>query len=488
MLQFIKNALIYFIIYSLPYLFFLKTNVDELNIVLVKSFFFLYFFLLFFLILVAYILSIVLKHIQFNQSLLIIGIFYFMLFQHNSILILLKDIKLISDILGNIISEFILIFIIFSSTLMSLVLLKKKIFKNFLYIFFVLNFIFISIDLIISINPSDQYKQTGDTKISGLKKTEIINLENKPNIYFLILDSMIPFKQFEEEFDYDLSHHRQIFENKGYRYFENTTNFYNNTTHSLSAIFYLDKIFDNDGNLKNEVKTLFPTLMKKGNPEPKLIELLNDTGYKFKWAGNYFAHCPKFNITYCLNQKHNKFIDLYLFINFFKQSPLIQVINKLSGLFDYDLNKHVFFELNNGIGRLLNYLDNENNLNELESTFYFIHHMSPHYPYLTKSDCSYKFTPGEFSFEGYKSAYLCDINRISSFIDYIKKKDHNAYVIFQSDHGWKLKDTLSKKKDIFNLVKLNNDCKFDNDINYNNVNILRLVFSCILNTKPKYIY
>lgn len=299
---------------------------------------------------------------------------------------------------------------------------------------------------------------------------------------------MIPLKQFEKEFNYDLSYHLQIFESKGYKYFKNTKNFYDNTTHSLSALFYLDKIFDNNGDLKDETKILFPTIMKKKNSDPRLIELLNNVGYKFKWAGNYFAHCPKFNIAYCLNQKYNKFIDAYLFINFFKQSPFIQIIHKFGELFDYDLNKHVFFELNNGIGRLLKFLEEENKFNELNSTFYFIHHMSPHYPYLTKEDCSYKFTPDEFSYEGYKSAYLCDINRITNFIDFIKIKDPNAFVIFQSDHGWKLKDTSYKKKDIFNLVKLSSNCRFDDYINYNNVNILRLVFSCILNTKPKYIF
>ena len=35
--------------------------------------------------------------------------------------------------------------------------------------------------------------------------------------------------------------------------------------------------------------------------------------------------------------------------------------------------------------------------------------MSPHWPYVTNSDCSYKNYPGEENFEGYKSAYLCNL-------------------------------------------------------------------------------
>lgn len=42
------------------------------------------------------------------------------------------------------------------------------------------------------------------------------------------------------------------------------------------------------------------------------------------------------------------------------------------------------------------------------------------------------------------------------------------------------------KKKIFNLFRLNSKCELDHDINYNNVNILRLIFSCIDGQKAKY--
>ena len=39
---------------------------------------------------------------------------------------------------------------------------------------------------------------------------------------------------------------------------------------------------------------------------------------------------------------------------------------------------------------------------------------------------------------------------------------------------------------IFNLFKLDNNCEIDNTVNYNNVNILRLVF-CMTGNAPNYI-
>ena len=44
-----------------------------------------------------------------------------------------------------------------------------------------------------------------------------------------------------------------------------------------------------------------------------------------------------------------------------------------------------------------------------------------------------------------------------------------------------------EKKLIFNLVKKKNNCKFNQNINYDNVNTLRLILSCITGNNPKYI-
>ena len=51
--------------------------------------------------------------------------------------------------------------------------------------------------------------------------------------------------------------------------------------------------------------------------KPDLIYNLDNLGYDFKWIGNFFAYCPKYNLKYCLDKKKEPIIDNYLYINFF---------------------------------------------------------------------------------------------------------------------------------------------------------------------------
>ena len=95
--------------------------------------------------------------------------------------------------------------------------------------------------------------------------------------------------------------------------------------------------------------------MRKNN-KPDLLKNLDNLGYDFKWMGNFFAYCPKFNLKYCLNKNANTTIDPYLYINFFRQSPLIQTIWSLGLFFNFDFNRYIYFEVNNGMGRLTKYL------------------------------------------------------------------------------------------------------------------------------------
>ena len=84
-----------------------------------------------------------------------------------------------------------------------------------------------------------------------------------------------------------------------------------------------------------------------------------------------------------------------------------------------------------------------------------------------------------FSYEGYKEAYLCNLKKISETIKLLETKDPNSFIIFQSDHNWRMAKTSLEKKKIFNLFKVKDNCKYDLDQNLNNVNMLRLVLSCI---------
>ena len=114
--------------------------------------------------------------------------------------------------------------------------------------------------------------------------------------------------------------------------------------------------------------------------------------------------------------------------------------------------------------------------------------MSPHWPYITKSDCTYKRYAGKANMKGYKSAYLCNLKRIENTINYLSKVDPNSIVVFQADHNWEMsyisEKKYGKRRKIFNLLKINKKCNNQKNINLNNVNTARLILSCITGNNP----
>ena len=70
--------------------------------------------------------------------------------------------------------------------------------------------------------------------------------------------------------------------------------------------------------------------------------------------------------------------------------------------------------------------------------------MSPHWPFSLNADCS-KRPYNEWAqilnqHEGYKASYLCMLNEINLFIDFINQNDPDSVVVIQADHGWVIRD------------------------------------------------
>ena len=470
------------IIFLLPFVDFLKNNISEIDLILGKSFYFLIFVLLLLLLLLTYLINFFIKSKNFTKTFLIVLIIYWFAFKHNFLKLVIQsffDKFLISAIEYS--SEISLLILIILSIYTSILINKNnKFFKKFLFIFFYLTF-FVSLFQIFGFSQKSNINEIGNKQFVNF--TDQLN-NKKENIYFFILDGMQPIKEFEKYYKLDQDDFLVNVKNKDYKYFHSTSNIYDNTTHSLSAFFYLDKIFDENGKLKEKSEIQYPTLLRKNN-KPDLLKNLDSLGYDFKWMGNFFAYCPKFNLKYCLNKSANTLIDPYLYINFFRQSPLIQTIWSLGLIFNFDFNKHIYFEVNNGMGRLINYLSKDYTINK--PTFFFIHHMSPHWPYVTNEDCSYKNYTGNKNLEGYRSAYICTLKKIVETINFLKDSDPNSIVVFQSDHNWSMSKNIKEKKQIFNLIKINDECKISNNITLNNVNTLRLIFSCITGDRVEYI-
>ena len=100
------------IIFSIPFFEFVRDNINEINIILGKSFYFLLLFTFFLILLGAFIINFLSKKIDFVESLLISVISFWILFKHNLINQFIKK-NLSGNILGeSFSSEFALLIII----------------------------------------------------------------------------------------------------------------------------------------------------------------------------------------------------------------------------------------------------------------------------------------------------------------------------------------------------------------------------------------
>jgi len=486
-----KSSFIYFFIVStqIPFLEFIKNNLHQIDFIYEKSFLFLNFITLFFLITFTFLLRIILKkkNINFKDSFLIISSIYLLLFQHNSLkFFLLNFFKNLGIDIFSLKAEISLLLILLISTFIFFSILNKSLFiKRFLVIFFSLYFIAILLEIFF-LTKSNDY--TNRIKLGNeIIFNDQLN-KKKENIFFFILDGMQPIEDFENFYNIDQKNFLKFVNSKNFKYLYGTENFYNTTRENLSAFFHMDKILDKDKKIK--YKYLYPSVFKP-NVRTKLIWNLENLGYEIKWIGNIYAYCASVNLKYCLEKKNTLF-NPELYISFLKKSPFVDAIMKIGIIAGYDLNRALWYENKDGIGRLQRYL--KNNISDLKNrqNFYFVHHLSPHWPYITERNCEYtdKF-PDKENLEGYKNAYLCNLKKIQEMINYLNIHDPDATVVFQADHNWGM-STLSEekygnRKKIFNLIKLDKNCKNDVNVNLNNVNTLILILSCLTGNDIKFV-
>ena len=466
-----------------PWIDFVNANSDELDFIFNNNFIILL-NIYFFIILFIYLILIFFSPLTGYSLVSFISISVWILFQHNFLKFNINIFLNIINIPIKYSSEIALIFIIISIYLFYVFIKKKIIISKFFIIFLSLNFFFSAVQLTTEFYSK---KKVEVTEIS--KQNNLIQSDNtkKPNIYFFILDAMMPLNEFENYYKINLSNFRNFYGEKKYKYFKNTLNLYPDTIATLTSLFFLEEeiYIDYNKEKKNEYKPriyrTFPGLLRKQH-NPVLISELKNLGYEFKWIGNNFADCSRYNYRYCLSNKKEEYIDWYIVKSFLNKTPLPQIFNKLTETEIIQKN----LQINNrsdAINRLKKFLILSQNYQEKNSVFYFIHHMHPHWPYIHDKNCDYKKFPGKTNFEGYKNSYLCVIKKITNIINFIEEIDENAMVIFQSDHSWQMsilsEEKYGKRNKIFNLVKNNIKCEKNLTEGLNNVQITNYLIGCL---------
>lgn len=453
----------------IPVLDFLNNNSENLIYILHDNI--LINIILYFLIIISF--YIVLKLITKEEGKkisLFIGISIWILFQHSWIKYFFYKNFSKLKFFPNLASESALIFIIISIFIFYF-LNKKKFFNAFFIFFLFFNFFDQSLKFF------NNYKSINE-KITNDKKVFFSKKVGEQNIYFFILDAMKPLDEFEEFYKIKLTKFKEFYKDKNYEYFYNTKNNGISTEQSLTFMFNLDNKSSFDFyKHKNNLK--FPKVLSTNNS--KLLNKLSRLGYDFKWIGNIYADCSRYNYRFCLSGKKENFLDIYLIKSFLKKTPILQIVNIIFS--DDNLNKlSLDIREDTAIEKLKKYLlENQKNIKN-NSTFYFIHQMHPHWPYNFDENCKYRKYNGNTNFEGYKKSYLCTIKMTEEIINVIDKVDPDSFVIIQSDHNWEMSLAPYKyndRKSIFNLVKNNHECNEKITKGLNNVSITNYILHCI---------
>ena len=126
-----------------------------------------------------------------------------------------------------------------------------------------------------------------------------------------------------------------------------------------------------------------------------LIQLLNSINYKFYFVGNTRGNCENFVKRNCLVKKENnlKLFDQHISMLevFLLRSPYLAIFSKINERIRRVLKIPLYnnnYSDNDAINKFINNVDVKN---YPKNSFFLIHNLYPHSPYVYNKDCSKKF-------------------------------------------------------------------------------------------------
>jgi hypothetical protein len=322
-------------------------------------------------------------------------------------------------------------------------------------------------------NPTISY----EIKSSSFAQDKILK---KRNIYYIILDAMIPI---EIAAQLNIATKNEVLDNlsnTGLKYIDKSQSSYNRSKLTLASIMLLDYHHTPSSQKYVDDSNLYPRMMYKMQTELPLISYLNKASSSFFWSGSTMATCQSSKKWSCINLT-NDFSSRNSF-KFYLTTPFPKI-------FEHFFNRP--FESQDSIEKFLKYID-KNGVPK-NPFFAFIHHGSPHDPFLLSEECESKNYFKRY-FEGYKASYHCTLKKVKMFMDKINIIDPEAIVVFQGDHGAsngyfdtnEIAGYLIEAK-IFNAIKAPEICFESNGLPRTNINTVRFALNCAYGFKLPYL-
>jgi len=253
---------------------------------------------------------------------------------------------------------------------------------------------------------------------------QISDVENKPNIYFIILDEYAGFIQLKNDFNFDNSNFSIELEKRDF--FVGTESFsnYPNTSLSVPSIMnmiYFDFIPDKLGKDSKNIR-----VVEKMINENNVMKILQSNGYKITILDGVVGRIPN---TYLA--------DITLCTSIFDINPDIRknfalVYVPIVGLQDLVFNEVIRNKLECSFSALIDFNEDTKN-----PDFVVAHLRFPHSPYIYDSFGN----SVSINDRGDKNAYLEQLKfankKTLEMIDSIQERSSENIIIVISDHGYR---------------------------------------------------
>lgn len=314
----------------------------------------------------------------------------------------------------------------------------------------------------------------------------------RPNVYYFILDAYPSASSLRQNLGFGDAPFIRAMEERGFYHADSAISSYNRTIFTLASIFAQDYFVADEMTLEEgrRRKLTYPPLLNAPNP-PRLVVDAKRLGYEFYLVGNYWAACTGPWVS-CYAEAEG---SAYLADVFWSATPSAALV-ATARTGDAGAAPDV-----DAIGKLRKRLEETGA--PKTPTFTFVHHLSPHPPYIYRADCSlraeYDLDLQSWSEEA-KPYFLenlaCTNIKVAQIVDEIIALDPNAIIVFQGDHGtafsagwdrpfdeW-LPSWIHERSSILNLVRLPERCRSWLVPNLDNVNTIRAVMACISGRAP----
>ena len=334
-------------------------------------------------------------------------------------------------------------------------------------------------------------------------------ISRRLNVYYIILDSYPGQNTLRRVFDYDNSPFLSFLRQKKYYIADRAFTNYPLTHISLPASLnmeYPDTTGEREPFMRKTMEIMqgynrFVKALKRGGYEYLHFE---NGYYGLSTCGLAADDCLPIRVEHAF---WSKIIGTPQLLDTFYSSSIFY---NYIGLKAFMVSRVEYRAKNNGIKELYSWFT-EHFDSKLNPFFLFAHLLAPHEPWRYNSDCSpfidllessgNKLTNKAVGTPEYKDKYLNEVKclnkDVEKLVESIEKKDPNAIVVIQSDHGPQTADQFSRPFEkwtdleilerfaILSAFKLPEECQSSLYRNISPVNNLRVVLGCLEKKNPK---